>query len=107
MVDWNARNVKTSPQRRSHLYTRQLKQQVCVEPRPSAVNMTLPAYATKRRAAAQLLRAARRTPLSIDISCPRRAQQQTRRTLLLLLLLMSGQTDGRTDRRADGRWTVS
>ena len=106
MVDWNARNVKTSPQRRSRLYTRQLKQQVCVEPRPSAVNMTLPAYATERRAAAQLLLAARRTPSSIDISCPRRAQQQTRRTLLSI----DGtdrRTDRQTDRQTDGRWTVS
>jgi len=51
--------------------------------------MTLPAVAAKRRRL-----------LSIDISCPRGAQQQTRRTLLLLAI------DG-TDRRADGRSTVS
>ena len=45
----------------------------------SGVNMTLPAFAAERRAAAPLLLGARRT-LSIDISCPRGTQQQTRRT---------------------------
>jgi len=45
----------------------------------SAVNMTLPAFAAERRAAAPLLLGARRT-LSIDISYPRGTQQQTRRT---------------------------
>jgi len=60
--------------------------------------MALPACATERRAAAQLLLAARRTPSSIDISCPRRAQQQTRRTLLSI-----DGTDRQTDRQTDGR----
>jgi len=55
---------------------------IFVQPRPSAVNITLPAFAAERRRL-----------LSIDISCPWRAQQQTRRTPLPI----SG-----TDRRADG-----
>jgi len=52
--------------------------------------MTRPAFAAERRRV-----------LSIDISCLRGAQQQTRRTPRLLLSI-----DG-TDRRTDGRWTVS
>ena len=36
----------------------------------SAVNTSLPAFAAERRAAAQLLPGARRSPLSIDTSCP-------------------------------------
>jgi len=47
--------------------------------------MTLPAFAAERSRL-----------LSIDISCPRGAQQQTRRTPLLLLI-------DRTDRQTDGR----
>jgi len=56
--------------------------------------MTLSSFAAERRAAALCCSsvAARRPPLSIDISCPLGAQQQTRRTLLLPL------NDG-TDRR--------
>jgi len=65
--------------------------------------VTLPAFAAERRAAAPLLPRARRPPLSIDISCPRGAQQQTRRTPLLLSIDgTDGQTDGRTlDRYID------
>jgi len=62
--------------------------------------VTLPAFAAERRAAAPLLPSARRPPLSIDISCPRGAQQQTRRTPLLLSI------DG-TDGRTDGHSTVT
>jgi len=51
--------------------------------------MTLPAFAAERRRL-----------LSMDISCPRGAQQQTGRTPLLLSI------DG-TDGRTDGRTTVS
>jgi len=58
--------------------------EVCVQPRSSAVNMTLPAFVAVRRAAASLLLG---------------AQQQTRRTPLLLSI------DG-TDGRTDGRSTV-
>jgi len=76
-----------------------------VQPRSSAVNMTLPAFAAKRRAAAPLLLGARRPPLSIDISCPHGAQQQTRRTPRLMSSdgrRTDGQTDGRTiDRSID------
>jgi len=57
-------------------------EQVCVQPPPSTVNMTLPAFAVERR----------RLP-SVDISCPRGAQQQTCRTPLLLSI---DGTDGRT-----------
>jgi len=68
------------------------------EPRPSAVNMALPAVAVVRRVAAPLLLSARCQQLLIDISCPRSAQQQTqtRRTPI----------DG-TDRQTDGLATVS
>jgi len=80
-----------------------------VQPRSSAVNMTLPAFAGKRRAAAPLLLGARRPPLSIDISCQHGAQQQTRRTPMLMSIdgrrtgrQTDGQTDGRTiDRSID------
>jgi len=51
----------------------------------AAVNMTLPAFAAERRAAAPGCGAAAagRPPLSIDIFCAYGAQQQTRRTPLL------------------------
>jgi len=63
----------------------------------SYVNITLPAFAAERRAAAPLLHAERRRKqLSIDVSCRRGAEQQTRRTPLLL------SNDG-TDRQTDGR----
>jgi len=55
----------------------------------SAVTVTLLAFAAERRRL-----------LSIDMSYPQGAQQQTRRTPLLLSI------DG-TDRRTDGRSTVS
>jgi len=55
------------------------------QPRPLAVNMTLPTFAAEHRRL-----------LVIDISCPRGAQQQTRRTPLLLSI---DGTDGRTDAR--------
>ena len=53
----------------------------------SAVNMTLPAFAAERRAAAPGCGAAAagRPALSIDIFCAYSAQQQTRRTQLLRL----------------------
>jgi len=58
------------------------------QPRPLAVNMTLPTFAAEHRRL-----------LVIDISCPRGAQQQTRRTPLLLSI---DGTDGRTlDRYID------
>jgi len=53
-----------------------------------AVNMTLPAFAAERRAAAPLLLG--------DIFCPHGAQQQTRRTPLLR---PNDGTDGRTPDR--------
>ena len=62
---------------------------VCVEPPPSALNTTLPAFAAKRT----------RLQLSTDI-CRKRAQQQINRTPLLLLI---DGTDGRTDGRTDTR----
>jgi len=54
---------------------------VCVQPRPSAVNMTLPAFAAECRAAALLLLStgACSCMLTSDYSCPRGAQQQTHR----------------------------
>ena len=61
---------------------------VSVEPRPSALNMTLPAFAAV---------------LSADID-RRLVQQQTTRTPLLLSL---DGTDGRTDGRTDGDPTVT
>ena len=51
----------------------------------SAVNMTLPALAAERRAAAPLLQRRCCPPLLIDTVCPHGAQQQTRRTPLLRL----------------------
>ena len=53
---------------------RSIHQRVCVQPRPSAVDMTLPAVAAERRRL-----------LSIAVFCPRGAQQQTRRTPPMLL----------------------
>jgi len=59
----------------------------------SVVNMTLPAFAAERRRL-----------LSIDISCPRGAQQQTRRTPLLL---SNDGTDRRMDAETDGRSNIN
>ena len=79
------------------------QKQVHVQPRNSVVNVTLPAFAAERRAGAPLLLNAhaasarsQRPPLSIDISCPRGAQQQTHRPPLLHSI------DG-TDRQTDAR----
>jgi len=58
----------------------------------SAVNMTLPAFAAAGR---------RRSPLTIDISCSRGAQQQTRRTPQWLL---NDGTHRRTGRRTLDRY---
>jgi len=55
------------------------KQQVCIQPRPTAVSMALPAFSAERTW---------RRQLSIDLSCPHGAQQQTHR--------WDRQTDGRT-----------
>jgi len=70
------------------------------EPPPSALNMTLPAFAAEHRAAAPLLPTAGACCCMAPtaVSCPRRAQQQTRWPPLLL------PTDG-TDRQTDG-WTL-
>jgi len=70
----------------------------------AAVNVTLPAFAAERRAAALLLLGARRQPLSIDISCPHGAQQQTRRTPLLWSNDGAGE---RADRWTDGHPSVT
>ena len=59
--------------------------QVCVEPRPSALNMTLPAFAAERGLQA--------CQLSIDICCRRPLQLAARRCCCR----STGQTDGRTD----------
>ena len=67
----------------------------------SAVNMTLPAFAAKRRAVALCCGAvaAERPSLSINTSCPRGAQQQTHHTPLLR---SNDGTDAWTDRQTDG-----
>jgi len=65
-----------------------------------AVNVTLLAFATKRRAAAPLLLGARRPPLSIDISCPER------RSAANPPYAAAAVYDG-TDRQTDGRLTGS
>jgi len=64
----------------------------------SADNVTLPAFAAVRRAAAQLLLSA--VQQSIGISCPPGAQQQTRTSRVRLA---SDGTDRRTDRQTDIR----
>ena len=56
----------------NNITERDQKRNKSVQPRPSAVNMTLPAFAAERQRL-----------LWIDIFCPG-AQQQTRRTPLLL-----------------------
>jgi len=74
-----------------------IKRQACDEPRPSDVNMTLPAFAVEH---------VRLQQISIDSGTRRRpgAQQQTRRTLLLLSI---DRTDRQTDKRTDGHPTVT
>jgi len=72
------------------------RKHVCIEPPPSALNVTLPAIAAERRRTCSTVRAAR------SISRQQGAQQQTRRPLLLLSI------DGRdrrtkSDRRTDAR----
>jgi len=57
------------------------------------------AFAAERRRRAQAPQ-----QLSIDICCPQDAQQQTGRLLLLLLIY---ETDRRTERRTDGRPTIT
>jgi len=74
------------------------KKQVRVQLPTSAVNVTLLAFAAEHRAAALLLLGARRSPLSIDISCPHGAQQQT-----CHMLWSTDDTDTQTNRRMDGR----
>jgi len=59
------------------------RQQVCVQPCPAAINVTLPAYAAECCAAKPLMLGAWCPQLSIDISCPHGTQQQTRCMLLL------------------------
>jgi len=66
-----------------------LTQQVCVQHRTSAVNMTLPTLAPKRHAAAPLLLL---SASACCIACQLGAQQQTR---------SSGGTDGHTDEPHD------
>ena len=65
----------------------------------SAANVTLPAFAAERRAAAPLLLGAGAPPLSIDMSCRRGTQQQTRRTPQRLL------NDGTDQRTQSDKWT--
>jgi len=74
------------------------KKQVRVQLPTSAVNVTLLAFAAEHRAAALLLLGARRSPLSIDISCPHGAQQQT-----CHMLWSTDDTDTQTDGRTDAR----
>jgi len=51
-----------------HLPKNYRSQQICFQPRSSAINMTLPAFVTKHRAAAPLLLGTcTRPPLSTDI----------------------------------------
>ena len=76
--------------------------QVCVEPRPLAVNMTLPlrTFAVESRAGVPLLLSVRAAfawlqQLSINTSCQEDTQQKTHR--MLLLLSISGTEDKRTD----------
>ena len=76
-------------------YEQQLHQQVCVEPPPSAFNMTLPAFAAER---GRLQHGARSHRLISAADAG--AQQQTRRPQLLLSV---DGTDRRTDRRTDAR----
>jgi len=72
--------------------------QVCVQPRPSTVNVTL-AHLLLSAGACSWYTTLRRQ-LSIDISCPQDAQQQTRRPPLLLPI---DGTDRRSDRQTDAR----
>jgi len=66
--------------------------QVCVEPRPSGLNMTLPAYAAERRRLQLFDRYLLQAPaLSSKPAARRRCCRST------------GQTDGRTDGRTDTR----
>ena len=64
-------------------------------------NMPLSTFAAERRAAALLPLGPRRQPLLIDISCRHGAQQQT------AVRPCCGRVIGQTDRRMDGRSTVS
>ena len=70
-----------------------LLEQVCVDPRPSALNMTLPAFAIER---------VRRKRLSID-TCYRSISSKpaARRCSWRSTGQTDGQTDGHTDRQTD------
>jgi len=65
--------------------------QVCDPPPTSAVNVTLPAAAERRR------------QLSIDISCPRGARRSSKPAAGRCCCRLTGQTDGRTDGRTDAQ----
>ena len=84
-ISWNISYCCCCTTEKSHFE----KQQVSAKPSTAAVNnATLLAFAADRRAAA--------ASLSIDISCPRGAQQRTRRTRLQRSI---DGTDIRTDTR--------
>ena len=74
-----------------------LLEQVCVDPRPSALNMTLPAFATER---------VRRKRLSIDTCCRSiSSKPAARRCSWRSTGQTDGQTDGHTDRQTD-TWSL-
>jgi len=79
--------------------------QVCVQPPPPAVNVTLPALAAERRAASQLL-------LSTGACCTAPAAVDgyllpARRSAANPLRVSMGHTDGRMDRRTLDRYIDS
>jgi len=72
---------------------------LCVQPRFSAVNVTLPAFAAERRAAAPLLLGPGACYRSIPPACRAlRSKSAARRCMLSI-----DGTDRRTDKRRDGR----
>ena len=80
-----------------------LQKTVCVQLPTSAVNVTLLALVTERRAAAPLLLSA--VQQSINTSCPPGTQQQTRNSSVRRANDETDrQTDGQTDRRTPDRY---
>jgi len=85
------------------VFTRSNQEEVCVEPRPSALNMTLPAFAAERGRLQQIsIDSWYAAPAAIDRSAAHaRAQQQPSH------MPFCCRSTGQTDRQTDGHPTVT
>jgi len=80
---------------------------LCVQPRLSAVNVTLPAFAAERRAAAPLLLGPGACYRSIPPACRALRSKSAARRCMLSIDGTDRRTDRQTNGETDGRTTVS